>query len=261
MSKFVDKLKLVSQAAAQPIGFGRGQSVSSKPGILLVASLAQARVSKLVDLMSGADAGLLDIAEMGRGSTALRECAEAVPDIPWGGWLRGDKWQRSQKIKALSGDFVIFPAASTPLGVLEDTGLGKILEVEATLNEGMLRTIDELPVDGVLLAVDYQDGASVTWQQLMLFQRLSDLVAKPLLVPVPLKVTAGELRALWEAGVDGVIVEMVAGQPRDGLRKLREAIDKLSLPSQRRRGRVKARLPHIGASADVENEEELPDDL
>lgn len=260
MSKFVDRLKLVSQAVAPPIGFGRGQSVSSKPGILLVASLAQARVSNLADLMSGADAGLLDIAELGQGSTALRECAEAVPGIPWGGWLKGGKWQRSQKIKALSGDFVIFPAASTPLGVLENSGLGKIVEVEATLSESMLGAIDELPVDGVLLAVEYQDGAAVTLKQLMLFQRLSNLLAKPLLVPVPLKVTAGELRVLWEAGVDGVIVEMGAGRPRGGLRKLRAAIDKLSFPSQRRWGRVKARLPHISASADIESEEELPDD-
>jgi hypothetical protein len=259
MSKFVEKLKRASQAVASPMGFGRGKSVSIKPGILLVASLARANVSDLADLVAGADAGLINIAEPGRGGTALRKYAEAVPDIPWGGWLRGDKWQRSHKIKALSGDFVIFPAASTPLGVLEDTGLGKILEVEATLNEGMLRAIDELPVDGVLLAAKYQDGASLTWQQLMLFQRLGELVAKPLLVTVPLKVAAGELKMLWEAGVDGVIVEMGAGQA-GGLRKLREATDKLSFPSQKRRGRVKARLPRIGASADIESEEELPND-
>lgn len=256
MSEFVDKLKLVSRAAAQPMGFGWGKSVSSKPRMLLVARLAQAKVSNLAELVGGADAGLLDIAELGHGSTALRECAGAVPDIPWGSWLRGDKWQRSQRIKALSGDFVIFPAASTPLGVLEGTGVGKIVEVEATLSEGILRTIGELPVDGVCLAVEYKDSPSLTLKQLMLFQRVSGLVAKPLLVPVPAKVTAGELRALWEAGVGGVIV--AAGV---GLRKLRGVIDKLSFPSRRRRGKLKARLPHISEAADIEGEEELPGDL
>lgn len=256
MSKFVDKLKLASQAVAQPMGFGRGQLVSAKPGILLVARLAQAGVSNLTDLVSGADAGLLDISELERYIRALGGCAEAVPDIPWGGWLRGGKWPRSQKLKALGGDFVIFPAASTPMGVLENTGMGKIVAVEATLSEGILRTIDELPVDGVCLVFEYQDSPSLTLEQLMLFQRVSGLVAKPLLVPVPARVTAGELRALWEAGVDGVIV--AAGL---GLRKLREAINKLSFPSRRRRGKVKALLPHISEAADVEVEEELPSDL
>jgi hypothetical protein len=255
MSKFVDKLKLASQAVAQPMGFGRGQSVSAKPGILLVASLAQAGVSNLADLVSGADAGLLDVSELERDIKALGECTKAVPDIPWGGWLRGGKWPRSQKIKALGGDFVILPAASTPLGVLEDTGVGKIVAVEATLSEGMLRTIDELPVDGVCLVVEYQDSSSLTLEQLMLFQRVSGLVAKPLLVPVPARVTAGELRALWETGVDGVIV--AAGV---GLRKLRAAIDKLSFPSRRRRGKVKVLLPPISQEAEIESEEELPGD-
>jgi hypothetical protein len=68
-------------------------------------------------------------------------------------------------------------------------------------------------------------------------------------------VTAGELRALWETGVDGVIV--AAGV---GLRKLRAAIDKLSFPSRRRRGKVKVLLPPISQEAEIESEEELPGD-
>ena len=260
MSRFVDRLKLASQGVAQPMGFGRGRTVASKPGILLVARLSQAAVSNPADLVSGADAGLIEVSELKNDGEALRGCAEAVPDIPWGAWLRGDRWQRNRKIKNLGGDFVIFPAVSTPLGVLEDIGAGKIVEVEATLSGGILRTIDELPVDGVLLAVEYRGGAAITWQQLMLFQRLGSLTTKPLLVSVPVKVTAGELKLLWEAGVDGVIIAVGAGQA-GGLRGLREAIGKLSFPSPRKRGRVKARIPQISASVDVEGEEELPGDL
>ncbi len=260
MSEFVDKLKSVSQAVSQPMGFRRGQSASSKLGMLLVASLAQVRVSNLADLVSGADAGLLDIDELGQGNTVLRYCTEAVPNMPWGGWLKGGKWQRNQRVNDLGGDFVVLPAANTPLRVLENSGVGKIVEVDATLSEDMLGTIDELPVDGVFLAVDYKDSPYLTLKQLMLFQHLSDLLAKPLLVPVTLKVTAGELRVLWEAGVSGVIVEIGAGQRHRGLKKLREAIDKFSFPPQRRRGRVKARLPLISSSADIKSEPEVPDD-
>ena len=61
MSRFVDRLKLASQGVAQPMGFGRGRTVASKAGILLVACLSQAAVNNPADLVSGADAGLIEV--------------------------------------------------------------------------------------------------------------------------------------------------------------------------------------------------------
>lgn len=259
MSKFIDKLNRTSQAVPQPMGFRRGQSVSSKPKILLVASLARTNVSNLADLVAGADAGLLHISRLGADTKALQGYSQAVPDIPWGGWLRGIGG-RETSLKGTTCDFVIFPV-DTPLGILQNTKTGKILEVGPSLSEGLLKTIDELPVDGVLIASKQEEGYSLTWQQLMLFQHFADLLAKPLLVPAPSKVMVSELQVLWEAGVDGVIVEVGAGQPLEGLGKLRQAIDKLTFPSQRRRGKTKALLPQVSVEADVDIEEELPNDL
>ena len=71
-------------------------------------------------------------------------------------------------------------------------------------------------------------GEPIAWHHLMLFQRLANLLSKPLLVPVPLNITAGELKALWEAGVDGVVVEAGAEPPAGGLKELRQAIGKLT---------------------------------
>ena len=261
MSKFVDKLKRVSQAVTQPMGFGRGQIASPTPKMLLVASLAEVDVSKLADLVAGADAGLLNISEWGGDSKILQEYADAVSDIPWGGWLKTSEWRGGEKLEALHCDFVVFPAAQTPIRIFDKPEVGKILEVRSSLGEGILRTINELPVDGVLITVDNEDSSPITWQQLMLFQRFADLLAKPLLIPVPAKVTAGELRMLWESGVDGVIVKVGAGQPRGRLKKLRGEIDKLPLPSQGRRARVKALLPKISREAEVVGEEDLPSDL
>jgi hypothetical protein len=157
-----------------------------------------------------------------------------------------------------SGSVRLRCPANIPLGVLEDTGAGRILELEATLDGGLLRTVDELPVDGVLISVKKEDGLPVTWQQLMLFQRASRLLAKPLLVPVPPEVTAAELRMLWQAGVDGVILELGDGRPSGGLGQLREAVNKLTFPSRIRRGKVGALLPKISGEAGLESEEELP---
>jgi hypothetical protein len=153
-------------------------------------------------------------------------------------------------------DFVVFPATNTPLAVLQNDEVGKILEVEASLNEGLLRAANELPIDAVLIVGEEREDYFLTWQHLMLFQRFADLLTKPLLVSIPSKVTAGELQALWEAGVDSVVVEVGAGQPQDRLKELRQIIDKLAFPSPRRREKVEALLPHIGREPDIATTEE-----
>jgi nucleotide-binding universal stress UspA family protein len=90
----------------------------------------------------------------------------------------------------------------------------------------------------------------------MLVQHFTASLAKPLLIPVPTKVTAAELGVLWEAGVDGVIVAAGAGQPPEALRKLRRAVDKLALPARRRQGMAKALLPQVTGEMGEESEEE-----
>ena len=252
MSKFIDRLNRISQAGPQPMGFRPEQPVSPSPKIQLVASLAQASVSNLADYVAGADAGLLRISKLSSGTKSLKKISQAVPDIPWGGWLRDISWGEMKQTKGVGCDFVVFPAANTSLAILQDSEVGKILEVEASLSEGLLRTIDELPVDAVLIAGEHKEDYFLTWQHLMLFWRFADSLAKPLLVSVPPRVTANELQVLWEAGVAGVIVE--AGV--EGLKELRQVIDKLTFPPQRRWRKAEALLPHISAGTGVDTEEE-----
>ena len=223
--------------------------------MLLIVSLAQADVGNLADYAAGADAGLLRIPKLSSGAKAFKEVSQAMSDIPWGGWL-GNIGRKgiSQVIKA-GCDFVVFPAAGTSLTMLQDNETGKILEVEASLGEGLLRAVNELSVDAVLITGE-QEGRLLTWHHLMLFQRFADLLAKPLLVSVPSEITAGELQALWGAGVDGVVIEAGAGQPAGGLKELRQTVDSLSFPSPRKRGKAKALLPYMSGEEGTVTEEE-----
>ena len=255
MSRFIDKLNRLSQAAPQPMGFRTTQTVSSKLKMQFVASLAQDDVDSLADYVAGADAGLLRISELSSGAETLKKISLATPDIAWGGRL-GDGDERGIKQLVDGGcDFVVFPAASAPLTIVQNNEVGKILEVESSLSEGLMRTIDELPVDAVLVAGEQGKGYFLTWHHLMLFRRFADSLTKPLLVSIPSNVTANELRALWEAGVDGVVVELGAGQPANRLKKLRQAIDKMTFPSRRQK-KTEALLPHITSARDVVPEEE-----
>jgi hypothetical protein len=261
MSRFIDKLNQASQVEPQTMGFKAAQTATPKPRMLLVASLARAGVSGLADYVAGADAGLLPVPKLSSGVKTFHKISQAVSDIPWGGWL-GDIGRGGIKQMAEAGcDFVVFPAANTSLDILQDDEVGRILQVEVSISDGLLRTVNELPVDAVLIAGEQETGYFLAWHHLMLFRRFASLLTKPLLVSVPSSITANELQALWDGGVDGIIVEAGAGQPVGGLKELHQIIDKLVFPSSRKRGKVEALLPHIGREtkavpAEEEEEEE-----
>ncbi len=261
MSRFIDRLNQVSRVVTQSMGFRRAQPVSEKPKILLIASLAEASVSGLTDYVAGVDAGLLRIPKLSSGAKALKEMSQAVPDIPWGGWLRNISQGGIKQMARAGCDFVVFPAANTPLALLQNDEMGKILEVESSLSEGLLRAVNELPIDAVLITAEQEEEYRLTWHHLMLFQRFADLLTKHLLASIPPNVTANELQALWEAGVDGVVIEVGVGQPADRLKELRQEVDKLAFPSQRKRGRVEALLPHIGSEASIVTEEDEEEEV
>ena len=239
---------------SQPMGFRAVPPVSSKPKMLLVASLAEADVEGLADYVAGADAGLLVISKPSSGVRTFEKISQAVPAIPWGGWLRSIGSGEIEQVVKADFDFVVFPAATTSLTIVQNKEVGKILEVEASLGEGLLKAVDELPADAVLIGGEKKEG--LTWHHLMLFQRFADLLTKPLLVSIPSNVTANELQALWGAGVAGVIVEAGVGQPVERVGNLRQVIDKLVFPPQRRRGKTEALLPYIGPERGTVAEEE-----
>lgn len=257
MSRFIDKLNRLSKAEPQPMGFRAAQPASPKPKIQLIASLAQDDAEKLVGYVTGADAGLLRISKLSSGTKALQKISQAVSDIPWGGRLESSSPEDIKQMTMAGCDFVVFPATTTPLATPQNGEVGKILEVEASLNEGLLRATNELPIDAVLIAGEEKEGYFLTWQHLMLFQRFADLLTKPLLVFIPSKATTDELQALWEAGVEGVVVEVTTGQAQDRLKELRQAIDKLTFPSPRKHEKVEPILPRTGREPNkVTTEEE-----
>ena len=259
MSQLIDKLKQVSKAAPQPMGFRTAQPASSKLQMLLIASLSQTEtVDSLADYVAGADAVLLNMPKASREHKSLERIVQSLPDIPWGVRLEEIGENRIGTVIDAGGDFVVFSAASSVLAVPQDDKVGKILQVESSLSEGLLKTVNELPVDAVFAGNEQKNH--LTWHHLMNIQRLADSLAKPMLVSIPSKVNTYELKTIWEAGADGVIAEVSTGQPVGRVKELRQAIDNLASLPPRKRGKAEAVIPHIGGEtdtvADTEEEEE-----
>jgi hypothetical protein len=240
MSEFINELKLVSQVGSPPMGF-KAAPAAAKPRMLLVATLAEASVENLADYVSGADAGIVPIPKVSSGAKTVHKISRAMSSIPWGGWLKDTSGEGVKPLAEAGCDFVAFPP-ETPLAMLQDSEVGKILEVGASLNEGLIKTIDELPVDAVLISSEQEKDNLLTWRQLMLSRRCAELVTKPLLALVPTSVGASELEALWAAGVVGVVVET---PPQGRIKELRQIIDKLTFPLPSKRKKVEPLLPRI----------------
>jgi hypothetical protein len=244
MSRFIDRLKQLSQGTPQPIGFRTSASTHSKLRIQMVAAVAVDGVD--VGLVAEADAALVRTTRKAGAAEALKKLA-TPGGIPWGvsgvdGTAAGE-----------SADFVVFAAGASLKGVI-GTRLGKVIEIDPALADSLLRAVNGLPVDAVLLAWPARSEA-LTWQDLMVVERVTAALNKPVLVPVAAAVSGEELKALWDAGVDGVVVE-VAGGGAGTLNEVRQKIDALEFPTPKRGERTAHLVPRVAAEVGEREEEE-----
>ena len=259
MSKFIDILTRSAQAAPQPIGFRTTQAAQPKHRIQLVAAVIKGTIDTLTDYVTGADAGLLRTPGPISSANALKKAIPATPDIPWGIWLEEAVQEELKKAIKSGCDFMVFPVGAA-LVVPPDDSVGIIIQVDTSIAEGPLRTLNELPLDAVLVTLQSEKDDQRTWHQLMLIQRFGDIVTRPLLVSIPSGTDADELQLLQEVGIDGVVVDTGPDQPPGEVNRLRQVIDSLEPPTTRKRQKMDALLPHADRDAEMMTEVEEDED-
>jgi hypothetical protein len=246
MSKLIEKLQLIS-AAAEPMGFRAALTVPKRQSMLLVASLPCGDAKTAACAQDSADAVLVSIEDLKAEAKALKQMASAWAGIPWGVWLETATGDGIRQLQEMGCDFIVFDAARTAASALPEGEIG-------TLADGLVRTIDQLPVDGALLSPG-SESPFLSVYLLMICQRLASMVRKPLVVATPSAVTDSDVESLWQAGVDGVVVSLETQGQGAKLLKLRQAIDGLPPPAKHR-GELEALLPCVGeAGAELEEEE------
>jgi hypothetical protein len=240
MSRLIDKLKRLRQSEPQPMGFMAGKTTVEKTRMQLVALVAAEDLDKVSAGLDSADACLVEIARPD-GLGALEKACQLKDAAPAGGWIKSADGTTLKKAFSAACDFLVFPS-SVPVTAAQTEKVGRVLELDITLSEGLLRTVNDLPVDAVLVA-GKADGSSLTLDRLMLIQRLVYMVNKPVLVTVPLLLTSPELQALWDIGVAGVVAGVDDEKSGEKLSELRKAIEKLNPPAFRKKSRMSAVLP------------------
>jgi hypothetical protein len=177
-------------------------------------------------------------------SSLSRQLAQVAGDIPWGVWLSPASQEDMRRFQEAGCDFFILERAAAPAAALHYPEGGKLLRVEAAWDDSTLKAVGQLGVDAVLFS-GAEAEPFLTLQHLIECHRLTSLIRKPLLAMTPVSLTAEDLKSLWEAGVDGIVVEHKEGEPWEKLKEWREWIAKLPPPGKRRRREVEALLPRV----------------
>jgi hypothetical protein len=257
MSRLIDKLTSMRKAEPRSMGFAMNRPAVEKPKMQLIAGIAAGNPDKVSAALSPVDAVLIEVEKAGD-LKAVKKLCQAKDGVPAGGWLKVNNDEILQDLTEGSCDFAVFLATS-PVAVTDNEKIGRIMELDATIGEGLLRTVNDLPLDAVLVSGIGAENR-MTLDRLMSIRRLTYIISKPILVSIPDSLSVSELQALWDMGVSGVFVESVNEESAGKLAALRQSIDKLTPPSDKKKGKTTAILPQMQAEAAAPQEDEGDDD-
>jgi len=244
MSKLLDKLNQASRGAAQPLGFKAATSKSKSQPMVLIACLPKGTTRAMAAAKESADAVLL------KGAQSLEKLVASLGEATWGAALEEYTEEQITMLKEKGCDFLVFDAAKAPPTLLREEEVGKIVEIDPTIADGLVRAIEQLPIDAVLIGGE----PSLSVHRLMVCQHVANLVRKPLVASAPLDMSKEDLEALREAGMAGVVVN-AEEDAKEGLSRLRQTIDGLP-PFKRMREKAEALLPYIVPAETAEAQEE-----
>lgn len=253
MSRFIKKLRQISENSSTPMGF-KTTTVSPTQLMLLIAALPKSNTTKIAQLTEAeVDAVLIYSQDLGMELQTVQEIAGHAGDIPWGIYPEAVTEEGIERIKEIGGDFLIFVASEASASLLQEE-IGKVIKITLPCEEGLIRTIDQLPIDAVLL--DFREEVEhLTISQLMNCQWIANSTNKPLLLAVQQELHDREVRALWEAGVKGLVIE-IEEKSKTELMRLHQVITALSSAS-RKPGERRALLPSLEVEEDSVSPHEI----
>lgn len=245
MSRLLDLLDRIARGAPSAMGFtAAAQRPTPTPLALLVwmegqgdamdtRALAEARVDAVVLPRGAQDA------------SGLERQVKPLEQFAWGVEVEGLGRERVEAYRDAGSDFLVFPLEGTQADALQEGDMARILRLPTGLEEATLRSLEDLPVDAILLCPSEPEGP-MTLAHLAAIANVRGATSKYVLVQWGADLTARELEHLRNLGVDGVVVKVHQGTDAK-LPALRAQIE--ALPKRRPRGeqRPAALIPRVGA--------------
>jgi len=263
MSKLIEKLEQLSEGRAQRLGFGAALAREKVSQMVVIAGVPAGDTGLVTTAAkAGAEAILITITPEDKKDEALSKIGSVEIDIPWGVSLDAVTREEARQLAETGCDFVVFAPAGTQAAVLGEEKIGKVLRVDASLNDSLGRTINRLSLDAVLLSRAGEDESPLTVYQLMVYEHLAAGAGKYLLAEMPPGMATDDLESLWELGVRGVVVDLAAKDPEKRLAQVKEAARKLPATGRKKRGKISATLPMAREQSDMlEDDDDDEEDI
>jgi hypothetical protein len=190
----------------------------------------------------------------------VKSVSKAAGKRLWGVQADALDAEQVERLKEAGCDFLVLDPGKTSAAVLDDEDLGKFIPVDSKLEESVARAIHDLPIDGALFGAE--ELLPLTVGRLIDLQLVRGLIDGPFIVSVPQEIARGDLLALRNADVGGLVLDL---PKTDKIATLRETI--AGLP-QRRSGPSSSSTPLVpqhgtafsAPSHDHEDDADLGDD-
>lgn len=255
MSKFLDRLERISRGTSASMGFGVPRA-EKLPGLALVGLVAgddSAGLERIAGM--GPDAVLLS----GLGDPdALAKLGQSLASVPWGARLPSLNEEQARALREAGCDLLAFSLTGTSVAAVTSEEMARILCVAASIEERELRAVESLPIDALLLSMTEVGGAWML-QDLATVGSVGRRVRKYVLVEVSQPPGQGDLEALRNAGVHGLVLD-IGAVPAEALAQLKTALLAMPRRQSSRRDRAAALLPAPVISSAQGPEPEEPEE-
>ena len=237
MSKLLEKLEHISKGNSKPLGFAAAAAKSKLANMVIIAAVDDNDKAAVTAAKEYADAILVN--SLDGKNTASKS------GLPWGAPI-----SEPAAIKEIGCDFILLNTQDSPIALLQEEKLCRMIEIDPAMPDGLIRATNQLPVDIALIAGDI----SISMQRLLACQHIANMIGKYLLLRIPLDTSKEELREIWEIGIMGVVVP-VTGDAKKSLASLRQSVDALPASRRKRSLKTSVTIPQIAPAEPVEDEE------
>ncbi len=161
--------------------------------------------------------------------------------------------------KEKGGDFVTFNLDGALVDYLSEGDVARVLQIPANLDESLMRGLEDLPVDVILLKRPEPQGP-LSLTHMLAISNVRSAMSRYMLLEWDAGLTSHELEQLNDMGIDGIVANLGKMSP-SAIGKLKENIDKLPPRKARNEQKLSPTLPRAQESALLQHHHEEDEEL
>ena len=253
MSKLLDKLDKAAQGETKPFGFAAAMSKSTLPQMLTIARTKFDIEAKSIPAID-TDAVLLSVDDASKAIDCIKKLRKGKLPVIWGIEAAAISKKEADQLVKTGCDFIVLKLASPSPALMSDESLAKVVQISPSIDDSMIRAINLLPVDAVMVQEDDQAPA-VTVESLMQYSRIAAMIQQPLLLSISLKLEKDSLETLRDIGINGLVFDWSGASSNKKIAELKEAIAGLPEPKKKKKKRANATLPSTSSASYDEDDD------